>query len=211
MRRSQACIGSIPTQPDSAISVVRENYFQRQIARWTRQYREDEAAGSDPNLDRLAGWLPDNIPAEDETSIVHGDFRLDNMIFASDAVEIRAVLDWELSTLGHPLADFAYHLMMYRMPPLTIPGLVGADLMALGIPSEDEYVASYCARTNRDGIPSMDFYLAFNFFRFAAICHGIKGRLARGTASSDQASRLVADLPVIAELGWQQALKAGQA
>ena len=183
------------------------NYFARQIARWTRQYHEDEAAGRDANLDRLADWLPENIPPGDETSIVHGDFRLDNLIFAPGATDILAVLDWELSTLGHPLADFAYHLMMYRMPPLTIPGLVGADLPTLGIPSEADYVAAYCRRTGRDGIPALDFYLAFNFFRFAAICHGIKGRLARGTAASEQASRLVADLPVVAELGWQQACR----
>jgi aminoglycoside phosphotransferase (APT) family kinase protein len=184
------------------------NYFARQIARWTRQYREDEAAGRDLHLDRLVDWLPANIPTGDETAIVHGDFRIDNMIFATDALQVRAVLDWELSTLGHPLADFAYHLMMYRMPPLTIPGLVGADLSALGIPSEADYVAAYCKRTGRDGIPSLDFYLAFNMFRFAAICHGIKGRLARGTATSDHAARLVADLPIIAELGWQQAVRA---
>ena len=181
------------------------NYFVRQIARWTRQYREDEAAGRDVNLDRLAEWLPRSIPPGEETCIVHGDFRLDNLIFASGSSDILAVLDWELSTLGHPLADFAYHLMMYRMPPLTIPGLVGADLPTLGIPSEADYVAAYCRRTGRDDIPLLDFYLAFNFFRFAAICHGIKGRLTRGTAASEQASRLVADLPIIAELGWQQA------
>lgn len=181
------------------------HYFERQIARWTRQYSEDEGAGRDPNLDRLIDWLPAHIPAGGETTIVHGDFRLDNMIFSPDTTDILAVLDWELSTLGHPLADFAYHLMMYRMPRLSIPGLLGADLRALGIPSEAEYVAAYCARTGRAGIPDLDFYLAFNFFRFAAICHGIKGRLARGTAASDHASRLVADLPVIAELGWAQA------
>lgn len=184
------------------------SYFERQIARWTRQYREDDAAGRDPNIDRLVEWLPAHIPEGNEISIVHGDFRLDNMIFAPDQTDILAVLDWELSTLGHPLADFAYHLMMYRMPPLTIPGLVGADLKALGIPTEEEYVASYCRRTGRAEIPALDFYLAFNFFRFAAICHGIKGRLARGTAASDQASRLVADLPIIADLGWQQATRA---
>ena len=184
------------------------SYFERQIARWTRQYREDETAGTDPNLDRLVEWLPNNIPSGDEATIVHGDFRIDNLIFERDGLNIRAVLDWELSTIGHPLADFAYHLMMYRMPALTIPGLVGADLHGLGIPSEADYIAAYCARTGRDSIPKIDFYLAFNFFRFAAICHGIKGRLARGTAASDQAARLVADLPVIADLGWQQAERA---
>lgn len=184
------------------------NYFERQIGRWTRQYREDAAAGADPHLDLLADWLPVHIPPGDETRIVHGDFRIDNLIFAAGGSEVRAILDWELSTLGHPLADFAYHLMMYRMPQLTIPGLVGADLLALGIPSEGEYVAAYCERTNREAIPQLDFYLAFNFFRFAAICHGIKGRLIRGTAASDQAAKLVADLPTIARIGWEQTLRA---
>ena len=183
-------------------------YFERQIARWTQQYRDDQTAGRDPNLDRLADWLPVHIPPGDETCIVHGDFRLDNMIFAPDTAKLRAVLDWELSTLGHPLADFAYHMMMYRMPAMTIPGLLGADLETLGIPSEVDYIASYCKRTNRSGIPELNFYLAFNFFRFAAICHGIKGRLLRGTAASDHAARLVADLPVIAELGWRQVVGA---
>jgi len=180
-------------------------FVERQIARWSRQYLADDVAGRDPNMDRLIAWLPDHVPADDETALVHGDFRIDNIIFAPDAGEIRAVLDWELSTLGHPLADFAYHLMMYRMPALTIPGLAGADLPALGIPSEDDYVALYCRRTGRDEIPDLDFYVAFNFFRFAAICHGIKARIARGTAASAEAARLAADLPVLAALAWQQA------
>ena len=180
------------------------NYFERQIGRWTRQYQQDSIAGRDANIDRLAEWLPWHIPPGDETAIVHGDFRLDNLIFAADAPEVLAVLDWELSTLGHPLADFAYHLMMYRMPQLTIPGLAGADLAALGIPSEEDYVAAYCGRTGRDGIPDLDFYLAFNFFRFACIIHGVKGRMLRGNAANAQAARLVEDLPVIAEIGWNQ-------
>lgn len=181
------------------------NYFERQIARWTKQYRDDEVdAGRDPNLDRLADWLPARIPDGDETAIVHGDFRLDNLIFHPEQPRVLAVLDWELSTLGHPLADFAYHLMMYRMPRLTIPGLADTDLTSSGLPDEAAYVAAYCTRTGRSEIPDLDFYLAFNFFRFAAICHGIKGRFARGTAASPQAARLVADLPVIAELGWAQ-------
>jgi len=183
------------------------NYLARQIARWSRQYREDEAAGRDPHMEQLVEWLPAHLPPGDETTLVHGDFRIDNIVFASGGAEICGVLDWELSTLGHPLVDFAYHLMMYRMPALTIPGLAGADLIALGIPSEEEYVAAYCRRTGRSGIPDLDFYLAFNFFRFAAICHGIKGRLARGTAVSSEASRLAMDFPVLAKLACDQAFK----
>jgi aminoglycoside phosphotransferase (APT) family kinase protein len=119
-----------------------------------------------------------------------------------------AVLDWELSTLGHPLADFAYHLMMYRMPSGLVSGLAGRDLPALNIPSEADYVRAYCRRTGRDDIPDLDFYLAFNLFRIAAILHGIKGRIARGTAASAQADKAVANLDAIAELAWQQAKRA---
>ena len=186
----------------------RDKYFERQISRWSRQYLEDEMAGRDPHMDRLLEWLPKNIPTGDETSIVHGDFRIDNLVFHPTEPRVLAVLDWELSTLGHPLGDLAYHLMMYRMPKLTISGLDGTDLARLRLPSEAEYVAAYCRRTGREGIVGLEFYIAFNFFRFAAICHGIKGRLARGTAASPQASRLVADLPIIAEIGWNQTMRA---
>ena len=185
------------------------DYFARQIGRWSKQYLGDAEAGRDPNMDRLVEWLPAHIPAGDETSIVHGDFRIDNLIFHPREPRVLAVLDWELSTLGHPLADFAYHLMMYRMPSVTIPGLAGVDLDAQNLPSEQDYVAAYCARTGRAGIPGLDFYLAFNLFRFAAIIHGIKGRAARGTAASPHAAALIADLPKIAELGWQQARMLG--
>ncbi|WP_257557206.1 phosphotransferase family protein [Sphingobium sp. CFD-2] len=179
------------------------SYFERQISRWSRQYLEDPLAGRDPAMDRLIDWLPSHIPdVPERTSIIHGDFRVDNMIYHSTSPRILAVLDWELSTVGDPLADFAYHLMMYRMPQLTIPGLAGLDLAALGIPSEADYVASYCSRTGRSGIPNLEFYLAFNFFRFAAIIHGIKGRLARGTATSPHARSLVDDLTTISALGW---------
>jgi len=184
------------------------SYVARQISRWGKQYKASETEKID-SMDRLLDWLPAHLPANDETVLVHGDYRLDNMIFHPVKPEVIAVLDWELSTLGHPLADFSYHLMMYRMPPLTIPGLLGADLAALGIPDEDDYVAAYCRRTGRSGIADLDFYLAFNFFRFAAICHGIKGRIARGTAASSEADRLAADFPVLAKLAWDQAIGAG--
>jgi aminoglycoside phosphotransferase (APT) family kinase protein len=186
------------------------NYFERQIARWTRQYLEDEAAGRDKLMDRLIEWLPANIPpAADESSIVHGDYRCDNMIFHPTEPRVVAVLDWELSTLGHPLADFANHATMYRMPPHIVAGLWGADLAALNIPSEADYVAAYCRRTGRDAMPGYDFYVAFNLFRLAAIFHGIKGRVLRGTASSAQADDRVRVLPDLIELAWREAVRAG--
>lgn len=183
------------------------NYFERQIGRWSKQYLGDNEAGRDPNMDRLIEWLPANIPPGDETSIVHGDFRVDNMIFHPTEPRICAVLDWELSTLGHPLADFSYFLMMYRMPPLVVAGLLGADLAALNLPSEDETVAAYCRHTGRDGVPNLDFYIALNLFRLAAIFHGIKARVARGTAASAHATRCAEALPELAALAWRSARK----
>ena len=182
------------------------NYFARQIARWTQQYLSDVEAGRVAAMDRLAEWLPQNVPPDEpQPRIIHGDFRCDNMIFHETEPRVLAVLDWELSTLGHPLADFSYHLMMYRMPD----ALGGADLAALNIPSEDDYVAAYCRRTGRDGLPDLDFYMAFNLFRLAGIVHGIKGRLVRGTASSAHAGEMVKRLEPLADLAWAQARKAG--
>ncbi len=178
------------------------NYFERQIARWSKQYLEDADAGRDPDMDRLVAWLPANIPAGDETSIMHGDFRCDNLIFHPTEPRVLAVLDWELSTLGHPLADFAYHAMMFRMPPDIVAGLGGADLAALGIPSEAGYLTDYCARLGRPVISKADydFYIAFNFFRIAAIFHGIKGRVMRGTAASAHATERAASFPRLSAL-----------
>lgn len=180
------------------------NYFERQIGRWSKQYVEDVDAGRDPDMDRVIDWLQANIPAGDETSIVHGDFRIDNMIFHPTEPRVLAVLDWELSTLGHPLADFAYNAMMYHMPPHIVAGLAGADLKALNIPSEADYIATYCARTGRDGIDNYRFYTAFNFFRMAAIFHGIKGRVIRGTAASAQAAERAKMFPELARIAWAQ-------
>lgn len=177
------------------------NYFERQIALWMKQYHDDPDAGRDENMDRLADWLPAHIPADTQTTLVHGDFRCDNMIFHPTEPRILAVLDWELSTLGHPLADFAYHAMMYRMPPSIVAGLKGADLDDLGIPTEAEYIASYCERTGRDGIPGYEFYVAFNFFRLAAIFHGIKGRVIRGTAASAHARERAKSFTELSRLG----------
>jgi aminoglycoside phosphotransferase (APT) family kinase protein len=184
------------------------SYLERQIAIWSRQYLEDDDAGRDPNMDRLVEWLPANVPGQDETAIVHGDFRCDNLIFHSHEPRIVAVLDWELSTLGHPLSDFAYHAMMYRMPASISAGLAGVDHAALGIPSEEEYVEDYCRRTGRTGISDYDFYIAFNLFRIAAILHGIKGRAARGNAASSHAMERAGKLPELAALAWQQAQRA---
>jgi len=176
------------------------NYFARQISRWSRQYLEDVEAGRDANMDRLVEWLPGAIPPGDDIAIVHGDFRCDNMIFHPSEPRVIAVLDWELSTLGHPLADFAYHALMYHMPPNIVAGLIGADLNALNIPSEPEYIAAYCRRTGREEIANLPFYIAFNFFRLAAIFHGIKGRVIRGTAASAHARERAENFPVLAEL-----------
>ena len=156
------------------------------------------------DMDKLVEWLPSHIPAGDESTIVHGDFRCDNMIFHPSEPRVLAVLDWELSTLGHPLADFTYHLMMYRMPPGITAGLVGTDLAAAGIPSEQEYVARYCERTGRDGIENLSFYLSFNMFRLAAILHGIKGRVARGTAASAHAKQMASFVEPLAEMALKQ-------
>jgi len=187
------------------------NYFERQIGRWSKQYLGDVEAGRVASMDRLVEWLPANIPASagDQSRVIHGDFRCDNMIFHAAEPRVLAVLDWELSTLGHPLADFTYHLMMYRMPAGATTGLAGLDLPALNIPSEDEYVAAYCRRTGRKAIDNIDFYMAFNMFRLAAIVHGIKGRVARGTASSGHAAKMAASLEPLADLAWSQAVKAG--
>ncbi len=182
------------------------NYFARQISRWSGQYLADEEAGRIAAMDRLVAWLPENIPEGDETAIVHGDFRIDNMIFAPDEPRVVAVLDWELSTLGHPLADFAYHLMMYRMPPTGFTGLMGVDIAALGIPGEDEYMRRYCARVGRAPIPreELDFHIAFNMFRLAGILHGILGRVKRGTAANPRAAEMGAMCAPLAELAWSQ-------
>jgi aminoglycoside phosphotransferase (APT) family kinase protein len=176
------------------------SYFDRQIERWSRQYTQDDVAGRNDDMDALVSWLPQGAPSSDETGIVHGDFRCDNLIFHPTEPRVVAVLDWELSTLGHPLTDFAYHAMMYRMPPEIVAGLGKADINALQIPTERDYIAAYCRRTGRSGIPDWDFYVAFNFFRLAAIFHGIKGRVVRGTASSAHARERAASFPLIARL-----------
>lgn len=182
------------------------NYFARQVGRWSKQYREDEAAGRDPNMDAVINWLEANMPEDDDaSSVIHGDFRIDNMIFHATEPRVLAVLDWELSTLGHPGADFAYHAMMYRMPPHIVAGLAGSDIAGLGIPDEADYVAAYCRRTGRQDMPGYRYYLAFNFFRLAAIFHGIRGRVIRGTAANAQARERAEAFPELARLAIEAA------
>ena len=181
------------------------NYFARQIARWSKQYRASETEKLEA-MDNLIGWLPNNIPAGDETAIVHGDYRLDNLIFHPSEPRVLAILDWELSTLGHPLADISYHCMSWRLPPGLLRGIGGFDLAPLGIPTEEEYVAAYCRRTGRERIDNWDFYLAYNLFRIAAICQGIVKRVLDGTAASAHALDAGKPQPM-AELGWKYAQK----
>jgi len=176
------------------------NFFERQIGRWSKQYLDDELAGRNADMDALVAWLPAHIPPGDESRVTHGDFRCDNMIFHPTEPRVVAVLDWELSTLGNPLSDFAYHATMYRMPPDIVAGLGGADPVPLGLPTEADYIAAYCRRTGRAGIPDWDFYIAFNFFRLAAIFHGIKGRVLRGTANSAHARERAEAFPRLAAL-----------
>jgi aminoglycoside phosphotransferase (APT) family kinase protein len=182
------------------------NFFERQISRWTKQYRASETEKV-AAMDSLIDWLPAHIPAGDESAIVHGDFRMDNLMFHPTEPRVLAVLDWELSTLGHPLADFAYHCMTWVMPPGPSRGLAGVDIASLGIPSMRDYVAMYCERTGRTGIEHMDFYIAYNLFRMAGILQGIMKRVVDGTASSAQAVQMGKAAPMVAALGWQFAQK----
>jgi aminoglycoside phosphotransferase (APT) family kinase protein len=183
------------------------NYFARQIERWTKQYLAS-ATESIPEMERLIEWLPQNIPPGEDTSIVHGDFRLDNMIFHPTEPRILAVLDWELSTLGHPAADFSYHCMSWHIPPGKFRGIAGLDLKALGIPSQDDYVARYCARTGKTiRAEDFNFYLAYNMFRLAGIMQGIMKRYVDGTAASAQALENGKAARPMAELAWQFATR----
>jgi aminoglycoside phosphotransferase (APT) family kinase protein len=183
------------------------NYFARQVARWSRQYQASETEKIEA-MDRLIAWLPENIPPGEETAVVHGDYRMDNLVFHPREPRILAILDWELSTLGHPLADFSYHCMSWHIPPGEFRGIAGLDLESLGIPGEAEYIASYCARTGRGRIEHWDFYLAYNLFRIAAILQGIMKRALEGIASSAEALDAGRRARPLAELGWKYAEKA---
>ncbi|MEL3892139.1 phosphotransferase family protein [Ferrovibrio sp. MS7] len=177
------------------------DYFARQIARWSKQYKASETEHI-PAMEKLIEWLPANIPPGDEVSVVHGDYRMDNMIFHPTEPRVVAVLDWELSTLGHPLGDFTYHLMSWRLAPDVFRGIQGVDFAALGIPDEAEYCRRYCQRTGRDGIPHLEFYMAYNMFRIAGILQGIMGRVKDGTAASQHAIESGKRAKPIAEIAW---------
>ena len=191
------------------------NYFERQIGRWSKQYLASATQPID-EMDRLMAWLPANIPArgrdDSMVSIVHGDYRLDNLMFHATEPRVIAVLDWELSTLGHPLADFSYHCMAWHIPPGAFRGLGGLDVASLGIPTESEYIRMYCDRTGlatpEDLKADWNFYLAYNMFRIAAILQGIAKRVEAGTASSAQALASGAGARPMAQLAWKFASQA---
>ena len=186
------------------------NYVARQVSRWTKQYQLSETQNID-EMNKLIEWLPQHLPQDARDSIVHGDYRLDNMVLHPTEPKVIAVLDWELCTIGDPMADFAYHLMQWQMPGGVSSGgsLLDADFKALGIPEQDEYVAMYCKRTARSEAPNMDYYAAYNFFRLAGILQGIVGRVRDGTASNANAAQNAAGVRPLAERGWYFAKRAG--
>ena len=189
------------------------HYIERQISRWGKQYvAGTEGEMSAPRIgamDKLIEWLPRHLPANDETAIAHGDFRLDNLIWHAAEPRVLAVLDWELSTLGHPLSDFAYLMMAWRLPPDVFRGLAGYDLAALGIPTEAGFISAYCQRTGRADIPGFEYYLVFNLFRIAAILHGVWARALQGNASSDNALSMGRRAEEIADIARNMAQQQG--
>jgi aminoglycoside phosphotransferase (APT) family kinase protein len=184
------------------------NYFERQVARWSKQYRMSQTDDL-PEMERLIEWLPRTVPAQTRTSIVHGDFRIDNMIFHAAGPRVLAVLDWELSTLGDPLADFSYFLMSWVTEPEGRSGVKGLTGPETGIPPIEQIVARYCAATGRDGVPGLDWYFAYNLFRLAGIVQGIKKRIIDGNASSSQAAATVERMPGLVASAWHFAQEAG--
>jgi aminoglycoside phosphotransferase (APT) family kinase protein len=189
-----------------------ENYVARQIERWSKQYRASQTQAI-VEMEKLIAWLPEHVPRQQRVCLVHGDYRLDNMVLAASGPEVIAVLDWELSTLGDPLADFTYHLMQWEMPASEegpgVATLQDHDLAALGIPSRDEYVAAYVARTGLDPRPDLAIYLSYNFFRVAAILQGIVGRVRDGTATNENAPARAQLVRPLAERAWAFAQQAG--
>jgi aminoglycoside phosphotransferase (APT) family kinase protein len=188
-----------------------DQYIARQVARWSKQYQAS-ATGTIEAMDRLIEWLPQHVPAGDQTAIVHGDFRLDNLIFHPEQPRVLAVIDWELATLGHPLVDFAYHCMAWRIPAGLFRGLADLDLAALGVPSEAEYVQSYFRRTGRAAASAADweYYMAYNLFRLAAIAQGITARALQGNASSARALEVGRSTRPLADLAWRHVERLGR-
>lgn len=186
------------------------SYFERQVGRWTKQYRLAQTDDL-PDVERLIEWLPRTLPPQTRTSVVHGDYRIDNMIFDADAPRVKAVLDWELSTLGDPMADFSYLLMNWFVPANGASGIEGIAGPETGIPTVEAMVERYCAATGRDGIPDLNWYFAFGQFRLMSIVQGIKKRLLDGNASNAHAQETAARVPGLAASAWTFACKAGAA
>jgi aminoglycoside phosphotransferase (APT) family kinase protein len=184
------------------------NYMQRQVGRWTQQYRASQTDDL-PEIENLIEWLPRTLPEQSRASIVHGDYRIDNLIYAAGTPRVLAVLDWELATIGDPLADFTYLAMSWAMPRDGRSGLVGVDLEAAGLPTLDEVVARYCDATGRDRLEDLHWYFAYNLFRTVCIVQGIKKRLIDGNASSRQAAATVENVALVAKAAWSQALQGG--
>ena len=206
MNRVMAALHQVDWQAAGLTGYGRpQAYVARQIDRWSRQYVAADT-GALPEMDRLMEWLPRNTPAADETAIAHGDFRLGNLIFHPAEPRVLAVLDWELSTLGHPLADLAYNCIPWRLP-VTLEGLIGAD--APGIPDESSYVAAYCRRTGRAGVPDLDFFIVFSLFRWAAIAAGVYRRALDGNAADARAMQIGDKFKVLAEAAWALAQRTG--
>ncbi|MGI9374069.1 MAG: phosphotransferase family protein [Hyphomicrobiales bacterium] len=187
-------------------------YVARQIDRWSKQYKASETQKV-VEMDKLMAWLPDACPEDSDVAVVHGDFRLDNAVLHKTEPDIIAVLDWELSTLGDPIADFTYHMMQWHMPPSNsgagVGSLIGHDLDELGIPSMEDYIERYCERTGRSEIGNFDFYFAYNFFRMGAIFQGIVGRVRDGTAANPNAAAMESQVAPMAEVAWRYAKRAG--
>jgi aminoglycoside phosphotransferase (APT) family kinase protein len=184
------------------------NYMGRQIARWSRQYRASET-DKQPAMDALIDWLPAHLPPEGTAAIVHGDYRMDNLVFHKTEPRVIGVLDWELSTIGDPLADFAYHTMSWRIDPALYNGLGGVDVASLAIPDEAQYVAAYCRNTGRAAIADWEFYMTYSLFRFAAICQGIAKRAIDGTAASSEATAIGSLARPFGEQAWALARSLG--
>jgi aminoglycoside phosphotransferase (APT) family kinase protein len=216
MNRVQAALHTVDFAKQGLASYGKPgNYFERQIGRWSKQYLASVTQPI-PEMDALIEWLPTHIPASaldpSKVSIVHGDYRLDNMIFHPTEPRVLAVLDWELSTLGHPLGDFSYHCMAWHIPPGSFRGIGGLDHATLGIPTEEEYIRMYCERTKLTTPDALktdwNFYLAYNLFRIAAILQGIAKRVETGTAASAQAVSSAAGARPLAQMAWKFAQKA---